>query len=30
MVRRMKSELDPRWDGTPRFPVRVPEPLEVP
>src|SRR6266540_3174595 len=30
MVRRMKSELDPRWDGTPRFPARVPQPLEVP
>jgi superfamily II DNA or RNA helicase len=30
MVRRMKSELDPRWDGTPRFPTRVPELLEVP
>jgi superfamily II DNA or RNA helicase len=30
MVRRMKSELDPRWDGRPRFPTRVPEPLEVP
>jgi superfamily II DNA or RNA helicase len=29
MVRRMKSELPPRWDGTPRFPARVIEPLEV-
>jgi superfamily II DNA or RNA helicase len=30
MVRRMKSELPPRWDGSPRFPRRVLEPLEVP
>ena len=30
MVRRMKSELPPRWDGSPRFPKRVLEPLEVP
>ena len=30
MVRRMKSELPPRWDGTPRFPKRILEPLEVP
>jgi len=30
MVRRMKSELPPRFDGTPRFPKRVLEPLEVP
>jgi len=29
MVRRMKRELPPKWDGTPRFPVRVTEPLEV-
>jgi hypothetical protein len=29
MVRRLKSELPPRWDGTPRFPVRRLEPLEV-
>jgi len=29
MVRRLKSELPPRWDGTPRFPKRVLEPLEV-
>jgi superfamily II DNA or RNA helicase len=29
MVRRLKSELPPRWDGTPRFPRRVLEPLEV-
>ncbi|HEV2581895.1 MAG TPA: DISARM system SNF2-like helicase DrmD, partial [Ktedonobacteraceae bacterium] len=29
MVRRLKSELPPRWDGTPRFPQRVLEPLEV-
>lgn len=30
MVRRMKSELPPRWDGSPRFPKRVLEPIEVP
>jgi SNF2 family DNA or RNA helicase len=30
MVRRLKSELPPRFDGTPRFPVRALEPLEVP
>ena len=30
MVRRMKSELPPRWDGSPRFPKRSLEPLEVP
>ncbi len=29
MIRRLKSELPPRWDGTPRFPKRVLEPLEV-
>src|SRR5438034_1878789 len=29
MVRRLKSELPPRWDGTPRFPKRVLEPIEV-
>jgi len=29
MVRRLKSELPPRWDGTPRFPVRWVEALEV-
>ncbi|MEI8166657.1 MAG: DISARM system SNF2-like helicase DrmD, partial [Chloroflexales bacterium] len=29
MVRRMKSELPPRWDGTPRFPARILEALEV-
>ena len=29
MVRRMKSELPPRWDGSPRFPVRRLEALEV-
>src|SRR5688572_15449953 len=29
MVRRLKSELPPRWDGTPRFPVRRLEALEV-
>jgi ERCC4-related helicase len=30
MVRRLKSELPPRWDGTPRFPKRELQPLEVP
>jgi hypothetical protein len=30
MVRRMKSELPPRWDGSPRFPKRTLELLEVP
>lgn len=30
MVRRMKSELPPRWDGTARFARRALEPLEVP
>lgn len=29
MVRRLKSELPPRWDGSPRFPQRKLEPLEV-
>src|SRR6266536_3303975 len=29
MVRRLKSELPPKWDGTPRFPKRVLEPIEV-
>src|SRR5438034_3071340 len=29
MVRRMKSELPPKWDGSPRFPRRVLEPIEV-
>jgi superfamily II DNA or RNA helicase len=29
MVRRMKSELPPRWDRSPRFPKRTLEPLEV-
>jgi ERCC4-related helicase len=29
MVRRLKSELPPKWDGTPRFPRRVLEPIEV-
>lgn len=29
MVRRLKSELPPAWDGTPRFPVRELEPIEV-
>ena len=30
MVRRMKTELQDRWDGTPRFARRVVKPLEVP
>src|SRR6266511_2565417 len=30
MVRRMKSELPPKWDGSPRFPTRVLDPIEVP
>jgi len=30
MVRRLKRELPPRWDGTPRYPERVIEALEVP
>ncbi len=29
MVRRMKSDLPPKWDGSPRFPKRVLAPLEV-
>ena len=29
MVRRLKRELPPRWDGTPRYPERVIEALEV-
>lgn len=29
MVRRLKSELPPRWDGTPRFAKRVLEALRV-
>ena len=29
MVRRLKSELPSRWDGTPRFPRRVLQPIEV-
>ncbi|MEU9448068.1 DISARM system SNF2-like helicase DrmD [Streptomyces sp. NPDC048277] len=29
MVRRLKSELPPGWDGKPRFPRRVPHALEV-
>ncbi len=29
MVRRLKSELPPRWDGSPRFPERKLEALEV-
>ena len=30
MVRRLKRELPPKWDGTPRYPERIIEPLEVP
>ena len=29
MVRRMKRELPPRWDGTPAFSIRITESLEV-
>jgi superfamily II DNA or RNA helicase len=29
MVRRMKRDLPPNWDGTPRFPVRKTEPVTV-
>ena len=29
MVRRLKRELPPRWDGTPRFAERVPTSIEV-
>lgn len=29
MIRRLKQELPPRWDGSPRFPVRRLEALEV-
>ncbi len=29
MVRRLKRELPPKWDGTPRFPLRKIETLEV-
>src|SRR5450759_3186169 len=29
MVRRLKSELPPRWDGSPRFPVRKIAAMEV-
>ncbi len=29
MVRRMKSELPAKWDGSPRFPRRVLDPIEV-
>jgi SNF2 family DNA or RNA helicase len=29
MVRRLKRELPPHWDGTPRFPARVIDPLVV-
>lgn len=29
MVRRLKSELPPKWDGTPRFPARKLEAIEV-
>lgn len=30
MVRRLKSELPPKWDGTPRFAKRILKPIEVP
>jgi superfamily II DNA or RNA helicase len=30
MVRRLKSELPPKWDGSPRFPERVLEAITVP
>lgn len=30
MVRRLKRELPPKWDGSPRYPERVIEPIEVP
>ena len=30
MVRRLKRELPPRWDGSPRYPERVIETIEVP
>lgn len=29
MIRRLKSELPPKWDGTPRFPVRKLEAIPV-
>ena len=29
MVRRLKRDLPPKWDGTPRFPTRVAQYLEV-
>src|SRR5262249_55533562 len=29
MVRRLKSELPPRWDGSPRFPSRRLEAIEI-
>ena len=29
MIRRMKRDLPPRWDGTPRYPERLIEELEV-
>jgi superfamily II DNA or RNA helicase len=29
MVRRLKSELPPKWDGTPRFPQRRIAPIEI-
>ena len=29
MVRRLKRELPPRWDGSPRFPERLIDPIEV-
>src|SRR5206468_9190577 len=30
MVRRLKSELPPKWDGTPRFPARRLALIELP
>ncbi|RZK02411.1 MAG: helicase, partial [Flavobacterium sp.] len=30
MIRRLKSELPPAWDGTPRFPKRILKEIEVP
>jgi superfamily II DNA or RNA helicase len=30
MVRRLKSELPPRWDGSPRFPARRLSAIEIP
>ena len=30
MIRRLKRELPPNWDGTPRFPDRILEAIAVP